>query len=322
MPSSESKLQFGVPQGSVLGPLLFTFYTSPIADIADKHGVNHHLYADVTHIYVPLEQDCRNQIAQLERCVQEISSWMESNKLKLNCDKTDVVVMGTKRQVDTCNIKEVSIDGCSIKLSDCDKNLGCLIDSTLTMSGQITDMCKKSYFHLKNIGKIREYIDKDTAQLLVSALVMSRLDYCNSLLAGLPQKSLDRLQKVQNQAARIVSLTKRRDHITPVLKSLHWLPIKDRVNFKVLCHTFKCQTGTSPVYLHDLLSQHVPQRNLRSGNRNMLDVPLTRASLGDRAFSVHGPKLWNNLPDHLKSCSTLESFKKHLKTYFFSQTYD
>ena len=243
------------------------------------------------------------------------------NRLKLNCDKTDVITIGTKKQLETTSIKEITVDSCRVIPSECVKNLGCFIDKNLTMSNHVSAICKATFYHLRNIGKILKLLDVKSAQMIVSSLVISRLDYCNSLLAGLPANLLDKLQKVQNQAARIVSLVKKREHITPILMNLHWLPVRERINFKVLCHIFRCQSGSAPEYLQNTIKQYQPQRSLRSEAKSVLEIPKTKTCLGDRAFSVYGPKLWNDLPEYIKTCPTVEAFKRQLKTYLFRQTY-
>ena len=118
------------------------------------------------------------------------------------------------------------------------RNLGAYFDSDLSMNAHVTKVCQAIHFHLRNIGKVRKYLDFDTTTILVHSLVTSRLDYCNSLLLGVPKQTLNRLQMVQNHAARLITLSKRRDHVQPILKSLHWLPIAESVIFKVACTTW------------------------------------------------------------------------------------
>ena len=152
-------------------------YTAPLADIAERHGVNYHLYADDTQLYVPLDNmlgTASYQKESIEKCVVEIADWMNSNKLKLNSDKTDVIVFGKNKALIDLNFNSVQIKSFSVAVSSSVKNLGCYLDANFTMSCQINNICQQSYYHLKNIGMIRSHINKDTAQLLVSSLVITK----------------------------------------------------------------------------------------------------------------------------------------------------
>ena len=153
-------------------------------------------------------------------------------------------------------------------------------------------------------------------------MVISRLDYCNAILYGVPSSLLGKLQRLQNHAARVITCTRKYDHITPVLKSLHWLPIEQRIVFKILLLTFKSLQGLAPPYLRELLHPYVPVRNLRSSDQNLLVVPPFRmASFGGRAFSNVSPRLWKNLPLAIRNCTSVPTFKRNLKTHLFRQAY-
>ncbi len=160
-------------------------------------------------------------------------------------------------------------------------------------------------------------------EIAVHAFVSSRLDYCNSLYIGVPQSCVSRLQLVQNAAARLLTGKRKYVSITPVLISLHWLPVKYRIDFKILLFVFKSLHNLAPLYLTELLHPHTLSRSLRSTNSDLLRVPRTRLKTrGDRAFSVVCPKLWNSLPSHIRTAPTMSVFKSTLKTYFFSLAFD
>ena len=192
------------------------------------------------------------------------------------------------------------------------------------MSAHVTKVCQAIHFRLRSIGKVRKYLDFDTATILVHSLVTSRLDYCNSLLLGVPKQtlSLNRLQMVQNHAARLITLSKRRDHVQPILKSLHWLPIAERVIFKEALLVYKCLHNLAPKYLEELLQRHVPPRPLRSSSMNRLVKPLHRLKHTEKAFSVGGPNVWNALSLKTMEAESLSTFKANLKTELFKKAFE
>ncbi len=158
------------------------------------------------------------------------------------------------------------------------------------------------------------------AEKLVHAFMTSRLDYCNALLGGCPASSINKLQIVQYAAARVLTRSRKYDHITPILQSLHWLPIKFR--YKILLLAYKALNGLPPAYLTSLLSRYNPTRSLRSQNSGLLVVPrIAKSTKGGRAFSYLAPKLWNSLPDNVRGSDTLSLFKSRLKTHLFSQAF-
>ena len=187
----------------------------------------------------------------------------------------------------------------------------------MTMEDHVNNVCKASYHQIRLLGKLRKFLSKEAAAMITHAFVTSRLDYCNSLLYGISKSLAAKLQRVLNCAARIVSRTKSSSHITPVLKSLHWLPVAQRCVFKTALLTFKAVHGLAPSYLCELINYRA-SRDLRSLNDVLLDVPRCTSSCGSRAFVISAPTLWNSLPYDVRSCSTLTCFKSKLKTYLFS----
>ncbi len=190
------------------------------------------------------------------------------------------------------------------------------------MGEQVTSICKSTHYHLRNIGRIRKCITFEACEKLIHALVTSRMDCGNALLYGLPDYQFYRLQRMLHIAARILTLTPPSNHITQVLINLHWLPISERIDYKILLTTFKAIQGVAPQYICDLLKPYSIPRNLRSSEANLLAIPPTRTkTYGDRAFSASAPKLWNKLPDDLRETNELEPFKRQLKTHLFKQAY-
>ena len=180
-------------------------------------------------------------------------------------------------------------------------------------------MVKSCNFQLRELGRIRDFLSSDAATSVIHAFITSRLDYANSLLAGLPDTEIKKLQKIQNTAARILTRTRKYDHISHILRNLHWLKVHDRITFKILVLTYKCLHDMAPSYLSELLNWAQPTRSLRSSNKLMLTVPKARPFYGERAFQYIAPVKWNELPYGLKSESTLTSFKTALKSRLLLQ---
>jgi hypothetical protein len=182
---------------------------------------------------------------------------------------------------------------------------------------------KSAFFALRHVGKIRRYINQNDCEKLVHAFITSKLDSCNSILFGLPAVEIDKLQRVQNAAARLVVGGKKYDHVTPILKQLHWLPIRARIYFKILLITYKALNNQAPDYITELLDIYRPKRTLRSTSQNLLAVPQTNTkTYGERTFQVSAPKLWNSLPDYIRLSSSLGIFKGLVKTHLFRKYFD
>ena len=169
------------------------------------------------------------------------------------------------------------------------------------------------------MAKVRPFLNQLDAEKLVHAFISSRLDYCNALLTGLSKKSINRLQLIQNTAARILTKTKKREHITPVLRALHWLPVSFRIDFKILLLVFKAHNGIAPLYISECLSLYVPPRALQSSTAGLLTAPKVKfVKSGMASFSFYATKLWNVLPENIKKAESVVIFKKLLKTHLFT----
>ena len=193
------------------------------------------------------------------------------------------------------------------------------------MQSHVNKTCKAGYYYLHNLSRIRKYLDKKTTECLVHAFITSRLDYCNSLLYGLPDRLISKLQRVQNAVARLVYKAPRFCHTSPILEELQWLPIKDKIKLKVILITFKAIKGAAPNYLQELISfKGNSSYGLRSNDSFLLAQPgrRTLTALGDRTFAVAAPTLWNCLPVELRNPNiSIESFKVKLKTHLFREAY-
>ena len=323
--SSEVEKDCDVPQGSVLGPNFYEDYTAaPVADIFRKYGIQYMIYADDTQAYISCDfDDISSAMDKLEKCLEEIRHWMAQNWLKLNNDKTEFILF--------CHPKDhASLPDISLTLGDSRidkvhsvKSIGAYLDVFMDMDKQIAATCKASWFYLHKIGKIRKFLTEDQAKTVIHAHVTSRLDCNNSLLAGTLKKQTRRLQLVQNAAARLIKGLRKRDHITPALYELHWLPIEQRINFKILMMTHKALHHKAPEYLRELLTVYTQSRTLRSASDCML-VPVDSSNYDEtekRAFGMCAPILWNALPRQIRTKDTSQAFKTALKTHMYSMAY-
>ena len=207
----------------------------------------------------------------------------------------------------------------TVSVSNKVRNLGVQMDSNLLMDQQISQIRQSCFFELRKISQLRPYLSKEVTNKLVCSFVLSRLDYCNSLLAGLPECKLKRLQLVQNHAARLVTKSRIRDHISPILHDLHWLPVQKRINYKISTIAYQClHDPLYPEYLRDCVTPYVPSRSLRSSQQNLLVKPKIKISYGERTLMYQSALVWNSLPENIKSAESLPSFKKKLKTFLFS----
>ena len=317
-------LTTGMPQGSRIGPTEFPPYTSPLFDIAKKHNIQVHMYADDTQLFVPFKvEEYDEAMNRLEACVAEMRLWLSENHLKLNDEKTEFVVIGQKQLINRIGKEQVIHIGDSmIKATQHAKNIGAMIDCNMDMRMHVNYVARASYHNLRNISHIRSNITEEAAATLTHAFISSKLDNLNSLLVGLPDCVLKKLQLIQNNAARLLLKKKKRDHVTPMLKQLHWLPIKSRIKYKVCLLTYKALNNAAPQYISSLLTSYEPPRALRSAGRGLLKQKVPRLKrIGGRAFSVVAPQMWNSLPYALRQSSTLDSFKVCLKTHLFQEAF-
>ena len=253
---------------------------------------------------------------------------MSANFLSLNPSKTEFMLIGNSRQLSKIENSTLSLpDNVYVKPVSSARNLGVIFDSRLSFTDHVSSVSKACYCHIRNLRRIRSSLDQSTATTIATSMIHSKLDYCNSLFLNLPKFELNRLQSILNSAARAITNTSKFSKITPVLKSLHWLKISERIHFKILSITYSALQSNQPSYLRSLLSVQ-NKVNTRSSSAVSLIRPSNPSSLliTNRSFTFTAPFLWNQLPtdmripctDNSSSLSLSSSvFHKRLKTYLF-----
>ena len=246
---------------------------------------------------------------------------MRTNFMMCNTDKTEMIIFSPTRGPTPQSI-HLKCGNDIISPVNKVKNLGVIFDKEMKLESHVNRICQTAYLHLKNISRVRKSLDKQNCETLIHAFVTSRLDCQNAILYGLPNYLLAKLQRVQNAAARLLCGIGKYDHISATLKSLHWLPVKQRIEFKISVLVYKCLNGVAPQYLCKLLQFYSKDRVLRSaGDMTLLETPQIRTKFGERAFCNYAPKIWNSLPKDIRSCKSIDTFKQKGKTHMFGLAY-
>ena len=320
--SNYRDLLIGVPQGSAMGPVLYLMCTITISEVIKKHKLNYHLYANDTQLYVAFKNDDIDSITdRIVDCVSDICLRMERNELKLKKEKTDILLIHSEFR-NSPSLDEIILGNEQLTMARTVTNLGIIFDREISFNYQINQLCRTSFFLLRNLFKIRKYLTDEATSKVVHAFVTTKLEYCNHLYFGLPKYQVNKMQRVQNTAARLATRSSKHDHITPLLQQLHWLPVSYRVVFKILLLVYKARHGLCPGYVSELLQERKSSPALRSSSPGLLATPTSRTKTnGERTFSVSAPKLWNGLPNHVRNVGTLPFFKKNRKTFFILYIY-
>lgn len=245
--------------------------------------------------------------------------------MALNPDKSEAILLGTTRRASAySHLISVDVAGCPIPLASQVKILGVTLDKHLTFDRHIDAVCKSAYYHMRSLRHFRSALTDDMAKVVACALIGSRLDYANSVLFGITQRNVNRLQRVENSLARVIAqpfIPRNSCGSTTLLYNLHWLPIDYRIKFKLATITYNIIQSSEPAYLKSLLNFRAPLRSLRYSDTNLLHTPLVRSAFGSRGFSVASPTVWNSLPSDLRTCTSLHTFRRLLKAHLFMQAF-
>ena len=337
--SSKGYLWFGVPQGSILGPILFILYTKALQNIAKKYGILIQLYADDSQLYIGFKANdplsVGDAVKRIEDCLREIKKWMRANFMKLNNSKTELILLGTVQMLKKVEPLQVDVGDAKALLSSQEAvtSLGVKLDANLNLKKQVAKVKQNCFYTISNLGRLKNILSHDVKMMLVKQLVLSRVDYHNALYANLPDCDLKKLQSVLNAAVRFIYNAGRRVEARPLLIRAHILPVRYRIRYKVCLLTYKALHGFAPDYITSLLKRYIPTRGdtdgdpvienspRRSNDHFLLQKPTynyTKSSLTKRSFSYAAPDFWNQLPYTIRSCNSKDIFAGRLKTHLFS----
>ncbi|XP_034047153.1 proline-rich receptor-like protein kinase PERK10 [Thalassophryne amazonica] len=319
--SPQTKVNHGAPQGSAPGPTPLTPYMPPLGSTTRRHRLNFHCYADDTQLHPSMKPEDTHQPAKLQDRPTDTKTWMTSNLLPPNSDKTEATAPGPTNPRSMVSNQIPTPDGTSPTPSNTARNPGAIPDQDTSLKAHTKQTCRTAPPHPRNISKTRKVPSQSDAEKPIHASTSSRLDHCNSL-SGCPKSSPKSPQPIQNAAARALTGTSRREHIPPAPASLHWPPANSRTEFKIPPPTHKVRNNQVPSHPRDPAAPHHPTRAPRSQTAGPPAAPRAcKSRMGGRAPSPQAPLLWNQPPTQTRETDTPSTSKTRPKTFPLAKTH-
>lgn len=308
-------LECGVAQGSVLGPVLYNIYSRSVRKTFSESGFECLAFADDKNGFMLFSLSCEYEIFKVKvpKCLKEVENWASAHLLKINTDKTEILVFGNQEFLKKLTVHGIFTDNnqhMCIRFAESAKYLGVWLDTSLTFDVHVSNMISSGYAKLRKIRSFRKCLTKEDTETLIHAFISNKMDICNVLLTGVNNKLIRKLQKLQNAAMRTIFQLPIRSPVSHLYSELHWLNVEQRIVFKVILFVFKAINGKSPDNISTLIHLRDPVRMITKEN---LFFP--KSALGKRAFCFIGPRYWNVLPTNIRLCTNIDKFKRLLKSH-------
>jgi hypothetical protein len=312
--SRSISLTTGVPQGSVLGPLLFSVYVADLSSIICKFSCKYVMYADDIQLWITCAPAVfLPALSQLEQCIQHVRSWLVSNELIINDKKTEFIVFGSQVQLKKFTARQLLVGDESIKPCEVVRNLGVLFDSNMKMDKHVVNICGMAFAQLKSISRIRRGIDERTCRLMVDSLVLSRVEYCVALLYGVSDTVLNKIDRLIRAGIRVIERIPKSQDVKSLMHNV--LTVKQRIYLRMALIMFVVMQCSMPLYLHALLplspTNH-SQQHLRSHSKQLLPTVRTRTENGKRSFCIAGARVWNSIPVNIRNINSYSGFRRKM----------
>ena len=319
--SAALPITHGLPQRAILSPLLFCIYTNDLPTVTQSYNLNS--FVDDSKISMSFSiKEVSDAKHKLETDLHLVAEWCCKNSILINPEKTKFLLVGMRQLLNSLSddmslifLNKTIVPDTSIS------DLGIILDCNLTYNEHITQLSSECMAKLCQINRVKHCFDRKTLIYIICAVVMSKLYYCSTVWSNTSSSNIKKLQAVQNFACRIIVDGKKFDHITPILKEIGWLPVKEHLLFKDLVMIYKCINGLAPIYLCDLFLKRKELNNRATRNNEALHIPLFSTATGQRSFRYRAVGLWNSLDNKLKKLP-LATFEIKLKEFLLSRYFE